>query len=227
VYDRPDKVFWRDFFNRVGAADRSPFGAFYVADVLREAVGVRREGTELQIGPTASYNRFLERNSENDQLENRTFSTQTTIGGFVRGRWYRNPSLQHQLGVDLSASYTYFIENQGSYSFDDIQEPVDHEAGLRAEGQWLWMLADRLRLDTRLQTTLSYRHNSLELGVFRPKNRYSLSSDLVIFVENSLRLTTGGTLSYRYDGTRPSKTESNLWTSVQFELSYVLSRALQ
>ena len=227
VYDRPDKVFWRDFFDRVGAADRSPFETFYVADVLRESVGLRREGAELQIGPSVSYDRQLERDSENDQLTDRTLATQTTIGGFVRGRWYRNVTLQHQLGADLSASYGYFVENEAPDRFNQIQPSVDHNVDLQAEGQWLWVLADRFRLDTRMSTSLNYRRNPLGEGAFRPENRYALSSNLVIFVENSLRLTTGGTLSYRYDGTRPFRTESNLFTSVQFELSYVLSRALQ
>ncbi|PSQ95578.1 MAG: hypothetical protein BRD55_10095 [Bacteroidetes bacterium SW_9_63_38] len=53
VYDRPDKCFWRDLFSKIRAADGpAPFEAFYVADVLREPVGVRREGAELRLGPS-------------------------------------------------------------------------------------------------------------------------------------------------------------------------------
>jgi hypothetical protein len=205
VYDRPDKTFWRDFFEAAGGADHTPFKTFYVADVLREPIGVRREGTELQIGPLGSYNRRLERQEENGRLQERDFQSDSRIGGFVRGRWYRNVTLQHQLGADLNASYA--IE-------DGLSTVV--------EGQWLWVLADRIRLDTRLQNYFRYQDDEQ-----RNVNQHTLSSNLLIFVENSLSFSAGASLQYSRRGYETRASATDFDTSLQFSINYVLSRALR
>lgn len=216
VYDRPDRFFWRDFFNQVGLSDRSAFETYYVADVLREPVGVRREGADLAAGPTGSYRRNLRRTEEDDRLVERRSVEGGTVGGFVRGRWYRHVTLRHQLGADVEATYTHFVDSQG---------PLDHETGLDAEAQWLWVVADRLRLDSRLQADLTYRHDPTGRGEFQPQHRYVLSSDLIVFVENSVSVTAGAHVRYRYD--EASGNESRFRTGLRFRVKYVLSRALR
>ena len=216
VYDRPDRFFWRDFFDQVGLSDRSAFETYYVADVLREPVGVRREGADLAGGPTGSYRRNLRRTEEDDRLVERSFSDGGTVGGFVRGRWYRNVTLHHQLGADVEATYTHFVDSQG---------PLDHEVRLDAEAQWLWVVADRVRLDSRLRADLTYRHDPTGRGEFQPRNQYVLSSDLVVFVENSVSVTAGANVRYRYD--EESDDESRFRTGLQFRVNYVLSRTLR
>lgn len=206
VYDRPDKTFWRDFFEEAGGTNRSPFETFYVADVLREPVGVRREGAELQVGPLASYHRRLVRQEENGLLQERNFQSSSRIGGFVRGRWYQNVTLHHQLGADLNASYV---------KEDGLTTAV--------EGQWLWVLADRVRLDTRLQNSL-YSPSDSRTGI---TNQHALSSDLLIFVENSLSFSAGATLRYVRSGNDMGPAASDLSTAIQFRINYVLSRALR
>lgn len=216
VYDRPDRFFWRDFFDQVGLSGRSVFETHYVADVLREPVGVRREGAELVGGPTGSYDRDLRRTEEDDRLVERSCFERGTVGGFVRGRWYRNVTLGHQLGADVEATYTHFVDSQG---------PLDHEVGLDAEGQWLWVVADRIRLDSRLRADLAYQHDPTGQGEFQPRTQYELSSALVVFVENSLSVTAGGSVRYRYDA--DANRESRFRTGLQFRVNYVLSRALR
>jgi hypothetical protein len=219
VYDRPDKYFWRDFFDQVNLAERSAFETFYVADVLREPVGLRREGAEFVAGPFGTYDRDLRRKERDDQLVDRSCFEAGTVGGFARGRWYRNVTLRHQLGVDAEATYRNFVDSQG---------PLDHELGLDAEGQWLWVLADRLRLDTRLRANVRFQSDPRGGETFRPSHLYLLSSDLVLFIENSLSLSAGANAQYRYDATRSSGFQiSEFDTGLQFRINYVMSRALR
>ena len=124
-------------------------------------------------------------------------------------------TLHHQLGTDVEATYTHFVDSQG---------PLDHEVRLDAEAQWLWVVADRFRLDSRLRADLIYRHDPTGRGEFQPQNQYVLSSDLIVFVENSVSVTAGANVRYRYD--EESDSESRFRTGLQFRVNYVLSRAL-
>jgi hypothetical protein len=236
VYDRPDKSFWRDFFDRAGLAERSAFETFYVADVLREPVGVRLEGAEVQIGPTGSYEYDLDRAERDGRLDERTQMKKGALGGFVRGRWARNMTLNHQLGGTADLEYLHFVDSQG---------PLDHEVNAFLEGQWLWVIADRVRLDTRLRAHLRYRDAlageiPTDQGGFRPFNRYTASSALRVFVENSLSLTLGAELRYRYDGLGEvrrwryrfderagSPADEAFDAALRFSVDYILSRALE
>jgi hypothetical protein len=219
VYDRPDKYFWLDFFEQMNLTGRSAFETFYAADVLREPVGLRREGAEFVAGSFGTYDRDLRRKERDDQLVDRSFFEAGTVGGFARGRWYRNVTLRHQLGVDAEATYRHFVDSQG---------PLDHEIGLDAEGQWLWVLADRLRLDTRLRADVRFQSDPRGGETFRPSHQYLLSSDLVLFIENSLSLSAGANVQYRYDAIRSGGDRMSAFeTGLQFRVNYILSRALR
>lgn len=219
VYDRPDKAFWRDVFDAVGATGegRSPFETFYVADVLREPVGVRREGAAVRLGPTASYNGSLNREEVGGVLQERRVRERGTVGGILQARGYRNVTLQHQLGVDATVRYIHFVDSRG---------PLDHEVAANLEGQWLWVLADRVRLDTRLRADLRYEEDPTGQGAFQPDNRYRLASNVRVFVENSLSLVAGANVGYVHESLGPGAATTDLQAGVQFRVDYVLSRAL-
>ncbi len=216
VYDRPDKYFWSDFFDRVGLTGHSPFETFYVADVLRELVGVRREGAEFAVGALGSHeggeDQVGGRNVAHDDID------ADALGGFARGQWYRNLALNHQLGVNVRATYRHFVDSQG---------PLDNEVGIDAEGQWLWVLADRLRLDTRLRADLLFQNDPRGEEKFRPLNRYALTSDLLLFIENSLSLRAGAHIRSRFSAIRSEYRQLRFSTGLQFSVEYVLSRALR
>lgn len=224
VYDRPDKFFWRDFFSQVGLGSPSTFDLFYVADVLREPVGLRREGAELQFGPLGSYEYQLRRHEEDGQLENRDRRIQRGLEGFAEGRWYHNVTHRHQFGVEANVDYTYFMESRGRLG---QAATADQKIDLGAVGQWLWVVADRVRLDTRLVSNLSYVEGLRGQEGFQPRNRYFVTSDLVVFVENHLSLTVGATAVYRHNGLISPGRRSEWDTGVQFQIDYVLSRALE
>lgn len=217
VYDRPDKYFWRDFFDAAGLSGHSPFESFYVADVLREPVGVRREGAELVVGALGAY-------EEGEDARRRGVVrgeevSGDALGGFARGRWYRNLSLHHQLGIDVASNYVNFVTEPRDF---------DGQVQLNAEGQWLWVLADRFKLDTRIRADLLYQHDLYGEGKLRPSNRYLFSSDLLVFVENSLSLRMGAHVRYSYDAVRREGIRrSRFQSGLQFNVQYVLSRALR
>lgn len=216
VYDRPDKYFWRDLFDRAGLSGRSPFETFYVADVLREPVGVRREGAEVIVGPSGSYDRRLNREEQENRLTQRDLREGGTVGGFARGRWYRNVTLHHQLGADVGAGYTHFLQSEG---------PVDRQVEFEGEAQWLWVVADRLRLDTRVRADLLFEPDTQGPGTLDPTHVYTFSSDLLFFVENSISFTVGADVRYHYEEIGSSS--SRFDAGVRFDVNYVLSRALR
>ncbi|MFB6273299.1 MAG: hypothetical protein ABEL51_10445 [Salinibacter sp.] len=224
VYDRPDKYFWRDFFERAGLSDQSPFETFYVADVLREPVGVRREGAELTVGTLGAYDAGEDVGS--GRVLGRDEIYGDVLGGFARGQWYRNLSLRHQLGVDVRANYVNHLTVPEGTSVTDQGIP-DSYVHLGIEGQWLWVLADRLQLDTRVRAHLLYRHDLHERGKLRPLNRYRLSSNLLVFVENSLSLQVGAHVRYGYDASNTDVRTARFRSGLQFNVQYVLSRALR
>lgn len=216
VYDRPDRHFWRDFFDQAGLSGRSPFETFYVADVLRERVGVRREGAEFVIGPSGSYNRRFHRKEKENRLKERVVRETGRVGGVARGRWYRNVTLHHQLGADVRASYSHFVQSD---------RPVDGVVEFEAEAQWLWVVADRIRLDTRMRADLLFQQVPRRRETFYSTHQFTLSSDLLIFVENSLSLTVGADVHYDYEGI--GRSSSRFDAGGRFDVNYVLSRALQ
>lgn len=218
IYDRPDKYFWRTFFEAAGLSSQSPFETFYVADVLREPVGVRREGAELVAGALGSHEGGEDtRRGRGGVGDEQIYGD--ALGGFARGRWYRNLSLRHQLGVDVASSYVNYVTEPDN---------LDGQIQLNAEGQWLWVLADRLKLDTRIRADLLYRHNLYGRGRLRPLNRYVFSSDLLVFAENRFSIRIGAHVRYSYDAAvREGVRRSHLQSGLQFNVEYVLSRALR
>ncbi len=211
VYDRPDKYFWRDFFERAGLSGRGPFETFYVADILRERVGVRREGAEIAVGALGSHEGGEDGGSGRVLTSGEIYGD--AVGGFARGQWYRNLTLNHQLGMEGRADYVNFLE-----------DPVrpDRHLRLSAEAQWLWVLANRLRINTRLRANFLHWNDREGEETFQQMNDYLLSTDLVIFVENSLVLRAGANV--RYDSRDRG---SEFRTGLQFRVNYHLSRALR
>jgi hypothetical protein len=140
-----------------------------------------------------------------------------SLGGFARARWFRNVTLRHQLGVDAEARYTNVLERTGGSSNDRI--------GVDLEGQWLWVLADRVRLDTRLRA--AFRHEQRSTSEWIRQHQYVLSSDLLIFVENSLSFSAGANLAYDRSSDDTGDSRSSFGTGIQFSVDYILSRALE
>jgi hypothetical protein len=93
------------------------------------------------------------------------------------------------------------------------------------EGQWLWVLADRVRLDTRLRADVRYEERSSSEWV--RQHQYVLSSDLLIFVENSLSFSAGANLAHDWSSDPTGDSSSRFGAGLRFSVDYILSRALE
>lgn len=225
VYDRPDKYFWRDFFNAAGTGEGAlaPFDVFYVADVLQEPVGRRLEGAELRVGPAVNYQNNLFREDPDPGPLNRTRTITSTLGAFVNGRVYRNLSLRHQLGFVADAAYNYALQTETER---------DRRLELETRVQWLWVLADRFRLDTRAATDFAFADDSTidDNAIKTQQSRYSLSTGLTVFIENRLSVTASGGVFYldqRTDGFGDDASTDRLDASFSISVGYFLSRVIQ
>ncbi len=130
-----------------------------MADVLREPVGVRLEGADVRIGPLASY----EGRTNFDRSEG-----DGQIGGFLQGRFYRNVTLRHQLGAVAQTVYQTLLNGS-----------LTHGVQFNLGAQWLWVIADRIRLTNRAQAQLSYNGRGEEFDVRRETSESSQWDDRV------------------------------------------------
>jgi hypothetical protein len=181
VYDRPNKYFWGRFFDRLGQrVGLSALETFYVADVLREPLGRRHQGADLVLSPTL--NVFNGRDDE---------GRAALWGAEATARWFENPNLRNQ----LSARF----ESQLQYGRGDAAP--SWEWRVFASGSWLWVLADRVQLDSGLFASIEgvrdERYLSIGPEETRRRQFYTIESGLTVFIENSLTLNLGASIDHR------------------------------
>ena len=213
VYDRPDKHFWNDLFEQIDdqIGPLSPFETLYLTDVLQERLGQRFEGADAAIGTQTRVGTlivpFVPIQVSPDA------STEAELGAFVTGRWYKNLSLNHQLGFtgDVAAAE---IVTQGG--------PGTGTLRTTATGTWLWSVADRFVLDTQLTAHLT----AFDEG-FTPLRRYTATSSLFYFVENNAAFNVTGNMRWQQDdGPLGHYTDEFRW-DVSVGFSYYLDRVLR
>ncbi|PSQ95577.1 MAG: hypothetical protein BRD55_10090 [Bacteroidetes bacterium SW_9_63_38] len=160
----------------------------------------------------------MRRREVDGALREREVEEGGTVGGFVEGRWFRNLTLHHQIGITAESKYSHFVDSEG---------PLDHRVRGVARAEWLWAIADRVRLDTELQSRFVYRNDPVGNGQFRPDINSGITSDLRVFIENSLSLTAGGTIRYNYENPGNAAASSRVDAGLRFGVDYVLSRTLK
>ncbi len=236
VYDRPDKYFWGEFFDATSEAGLSSLETFYVADVLREPIGRRFEGAEVVVGPDVrvlhldtdfqSSNRFSEDFSGTDVL----------AGGFLSARWFENPSLRHQFGAELSASYLF-----GLSEVEVVRDDLERQWSVRPAVSWNGLVADRLRIDTRLFASVAGEAITQDLRT--PAGRdisesetlirqtYGADATATVFVENRLAVDAEAQVLHGRTEQLAFVADTALATTweLQFRLAfrYFLFRSLQ
>lgn len=168
IYDRPEKYFWGDMNTQISPnlSALNPFDLLYLTDTLKEAIGSRMEGWEIE-GSLAFD--WTTRYRRDDSYENGSIAPKhSTLISQISGRWSKNLSLKHQLG--LSANFTSFMRlkpDDGNTTFTTVN------------ASWLYNITDRILSTTN---TFFYYRFSGSSGFF------NVSSEIDYFIENRFSL---------------------------------------
>jgi hypothetical protein len=166
VFDRYSRHFWEDVLEPLLGEKLDPYEIFYLADVMREDVGIRSQGTEV----TATWkytgtNQFSSSATQEDHRRNRD--------AVLIARWIRNLSLNHQVTASCGARYSFYNTNFQGEEYASLLASLSH----------LWNVADR-HLWTN---SLSYDGDSRIHGEAREKD-VRLSSAWTMAIEDQLSL---------------------------------------
>lgn len=220
TYDRPDKYFWGDMNRATSSAlsGVSPYDMMYLTDVLDEAIGSRLQGWEVLTGASFHYNNSLARKGETEtsplgQVLDRSSDINKSISLFLRGRWYQNISLNHQVGI---------------FSYINQQYPLDSSltlwyASIRVGGDWLWNVADRWLLRTEFQNI--YLRHKRENRFKSWRNSMILGSNISYFIENQLAIHARISARLEHSGNNREKLNGrNLSLSFSAGMRYYFAR---
>lgn len=210
VYDRPDKYFWDDLFEQLDdrISPLSPFETLYLSDVLQERIGQRLEGADVAVGALARTGTINPSSFDTNVVTGA--SSDVEFGVFASGRWYRNVTLRQQLGFNADLAATTDVTASDAAA---LRSTVD--------GTWLWSVADRFLLDTRLSVDFVAFDAPFALPPYTTRQRYTAMTDLFVFVEDRVALQVGGRANWQNDDSMDWLT----W-NVNVGLSFYLDRAL-
>ena len=192
-YDRPEKYFWEAMDQALNGAvsGMQPFDLFYLSDVLNENIGQRFEGWDITAGGSFDYRNYLSRSDEDNDSNGSSFSRSLTISkyalAFIRGRWYKNLSLRHQISFQSELNRSYRLSDQSV---------LDRTSNATVSAAWLWNITDRLLVNTQISNSYYHYHvkDDIEAGGQTDKpwrNLFSVDSKLTYFIENRLAINAG------------------------------------
>ncbi len=210
VFDRPDRQLWRDVLEPLlGRGEPlSPYEVLYLRDVLQENLGSREEGARVELSARAS------RSSTGGN--EREWST--NLGPAIDARWIHNLSLDRQLALAFS----------GSYSWWDYSNPAQgkHELGLGSlSTQHLWVVADRAIWTTFL--TGSFRYSEVPESDFISRERLlGLQSTYRFYIEDRVSLSPTVRVQWQRTGTGDRRHDEYWNWQLNLGLNYDLENAL-
>lgn len=181
LYDRPEKYFYAELPDAIAATlqDLEFAEALYVTDAFREAIGRRREGSQLQGALRFDYG-----NSWNSR-EVRDYEL-ALLGPSIAWRWSRNYHPRVQIGSRMqTALYKVMNRNTG----------MRYVGEGRVECQLLWSVLDRIIVVGEIgwETTFGHReHPDAIRDVWQRGDRYTISLTAEYFLENRVAFITNG-----------------------------------
>lgn len=174
-YDRPLKYFWNDMNEVISPelAALNPFDLLYLTDTSSETIGERLEGWEI-IGSAGLqyYTTYMRGEDDITDQTSSSLSQTTNLVPSVSGAWFKNLSLEHQVGI--RSYFNYQIP---------LNRSIDERFSIfNLAGTWLYTITDQILTNT-----------SLSLFNFdRPDQPSSTTitahADINYFLENSLAL---------------------------------------
>lgn len=186
AYDRPLKYFWDDLDQLISPdlSGLDPFDLLYLTDTSSEVIGRRMEGWEISgaagIRYTVQYNR--EENNNSGETSS-SLSENPYFSPTISGAWFKNLSLEHQVG--LQAGFNYLIPLNRSTDYRSYSFSIT--------GNWLYNLTDRILTNTSVNfRTTDPRADLPSLSDI------AIRSEINYFIENRLALFSSVRYGYRY-----------------------------
>lgn len=228
VFDRPDKFFWQDFFDRAGASsdELTAFETFYLVDVLQERVGRRLDGADLVIGPQ------LDAQTEDLNLSfdpvrpsappQEIDQSQTRLSVFLQGRVFENLSLRHQVSAEVNAEVQALA---GGRATDPNGAQI-----VQTRFGWLWSVADAYLVNTSLNTVFERNVGSASEDISTRRQRYVLASNLFYFIEDRVSVNAGVQVLHRRQTSDSDRveTQNRIWDlGLNVGVRYILTRSLR
>jgi hypothetical protein len=233
AYDRPTKYFWRDLYSHFQWAESlKPFEFYYLAETMAENTGTRLEGSDISAGlllgaDSKRYKYGLLNGSRWHAHPHDLF----VPGFFTQARWYRNLTLNRQIGIELMDEFLKNPHPERDYDRTNIQM-IDEWGAFETSYRWgnlvrlspqfLWMVNDRVLWSTDVTASLKHykrydtRYNERSLD---------LRTSVVVFMENSFSLTT--TASAFFDKSTGYQSTSTRDLALSICLKYYFLRGMQ
>ncbi len=208
VYERSDKYFWNNLFGKIeNIPTLSPFEVYYLSEVLCENIGVRQQGWNILSGL---------------KIFNRCCSNKKKInlGVFAHCIWYKNLTLDHQIGFEGSGYY-------GMVFGDNYNKEPNSQLQLKVE--YLWIISDRLLWESNLDAIEYFgkiEGLSSQNEEWFGNHDYYITSSFTYFIEDNLAISTGlNVFLYRRNKKSNYNYENNSF-SLRLRLNYYFDRHL-
>jgi len=196
VHDRSDKYFWGDLYKLFEGPGRrlDAFDYYYLSEPMIEMMGQRRSGWEvfLKAALMQLYRRW----------ECLPEVSKSSAEVSILGRWVRNLSLNHMLELRAETRYIFSIDKDAS----------DYAEGcLDLGAEHLWIITDRLMLDTNLGAVLVLKEaDKYFYGRYGIDEVYMVDVDFHYFVEDNLSVTSSAEVRFYPDIPSNSQWEERL-----------------
>ncbi|MBN2012431.1 hypothetical protein JW960_24090 [candidate division KSB1 bacterium] len=206
IYDRYEKYFWDNLGNIIGNNPTlSAFDWFYLRDALNENIGERFEGWDVSGGIN---------------LQN-LWQKYRSMGFFGKYRYYKNLTLEQQIGFTLNTDYFEYID-------DNLSNSQPYNGNVQIACEYLRLMTDKLLWRTSLSS--NSRIGKITKSFFDghqwyKQHSYFLSSTVSYFVEN--KATLSFRISYSSSNNYNAAFDNSLdLFNCSFSLSYYFNRNL-
>lgn len=159
-----------------------PFDLLYLTDTLRENIGLRSEGWQIEATAGLRYQVIYNRTEDEipDGSSESNLSRTTLFTPNISVAWAKNLSLSHQFRVNSSFQYLRDLRSDERMNLKMFN----------ASANWLYTITDRIFTNTGL----NYFRNSRELFT---NSVYMARTEFDYFLEN--RVSLFGNLSFIYE----------------------------
>ncbi|MBL7959471.1 hypothetical protein JNL27_04450 [bacterium] len=210
TYDRPDRFFWKSFPEKLSTL--TPFETHYLNDVFDEVVGLRLQGSEIDLG--ARITRIDVLHKVKSEYDNATSKLKATFAGpELSARLYNNYSLKGQIGFTGQGNWDFRM-NEKDYN------PIKNAVQFLIGAEHLYVISDHVLwkinpsyLKVKVKSDNPFGDDTYTSSLMM------LKSSLTYYIENRFNLE--GSVNWSYLKNKPS---SDLEGYLPADASYYLNQ---